>query len=149
MAEFLSEYYLLIKAIHIIAVISWMAGLLYLPRLFVYHTQVDVGGEQDKLFQTMEHKLIRIIINPAMITTWVLGLMLAFTPSIIGDGAYWWHAKFLLVVLLSVFHMKLAGWRKKFASGNNEKSEGFFRKANEVPTILMIAIVIIVMVKPF
>ncbi len=148
MTEIFSEYYLWIKAVHIMAVISWMAGLFYMPRLFVYHTQVEKGSTEDKRFQTMEQKLLKIIMNPAMIVAWIFGLMLAATPGII-EGSMWFHVKFLAVVLMSGFHMACAKWRRLFAEGLNEKTENFFRKANEIPTLLMFIIVIMAVVKPF
>jgi putative membrane protein len=148
MTDFLIDYYLWVKAVHIMAVISWMAGLFYLPRLFVYHSQVEVGSNEDQRFQTMEQKLLRIIMNPAMIIAWVFGLMLMMTSGII-EGSYWFHVKFLAVIFMTGFHMACAKWRRKFSEGNNEKAENFFRKANEVPTVLMFIIVIMAVVKPF
>ena len=147
--EFLAEYYLWIKAIHIMAVISWMAGLFYLPRLYVYHSGVPVGSDQDILFQTMEYKLLRVIMNPAMIVAWIFGLLLMITPGLEAYQFGWFHAKFAAILGMTWFHMKCAGWRKKFARGENEKGDGYYRKMNEVPTVLMIIIVIMVIVRPF
>lgn len=149
MYEFLIGYYPWVEAFHIISVISWMAGMLYLPRLFVYHSQQVVGSDQDKLFQLMEHRLLRLIMNPAMILTWVFGLLLLYITKLYLYGDFWLYVKIGSVLSLTIFHMKLAAWRRAFAEGKCEKSEGFFRKANEIPTILMITIVIMVVVKPF
>lgn len=145
MQEFLASFYLWIKAAHFIAVISWMAGLLYLPRLFVYHTRVVVGSEQDLLFRLMEVKLLRLIMNPAMIASWVLGLLLIAVP---GVGGAWFYVKLAAVVALTIFHMALGRWRRQFEQGRNSRSEKFYRMANEVPTLLMILIVVMVVVKP-
>jgi protoporphyrinogen IX oxidase len=141
------KLYLYIKAIHLIAVISWMAGLLYLPRLFAYHTKAKVGSELDLTFQTMERRLLRIIMNPAMILTYVLGFSLYFlkdTPI-----AKYFHLKLLLVIAMSAFHGMLAKWRKDFFRGNNQHTNKFYRIVNEVPTVLMIIIVILAVTKPF
>lgn len=140
--------YLWVKAFHIIAVMSWMAGMLYLPRLYVYHTAVAVGSEMDKTFQTMERRLLRYIINPAMIITFALGIWLIF---IIGmeNLSGWFHAKMTLVLLMAAVHGFLARCRKKFVRGQNTYSAKFYRILNEVPTILMIFIVILAVVKPF
>ncbi len=142
-----SGLYNWLKAAHIIAVISWMAGMLYLPRLFVYHTAAEPGSVQSETFKVMERRLLRAIINPAMVATWVLGLWLAW------DGGWfqspWLHAKILLVVILSGVHGFLARWVRDFAADRNTRSQRFYRILNEVPTLLMIAIVILVVVKPF
>lgn len=147
MAETLSNYYPWIKAIHIIAVIAWMAGLLYLPRLFVYHAGAPAGSERSEMLKIMERRLLRAIMNPAMIAAFVLGILLLMTPGIL-SGA-WWHAKLLLVVVLAGVHMAMAAWRKAFEEDRNTKSAGFFRLMNEVPTLIMIAVVILAVVKPF
>ena len=148
MSDLLLDYYLWIKSLHLIAVISWMAAMLYLPRLFVYHTQVDVGSDQSKLFKIMEHRLMRYICNPAMIATFIFGgLMLWANTDLFSQG--WMHAKLTLIFLLSGFHGMMSKWRKNFASDNNQKSTKFFRIANEIPTLFMIAIVIFAVVKPF
>ena len=135
------------KALHVIAVISWMAGMLYLPRLFVYHCEAEPGSKQSETFKVMERRLLRAIINPAMIATWVLGLGLAWG----GDWylAHWLQAKFLLVLGLSAVHGLFVRWVKDFAADRNQHSQKFYRIINEVPTILMIAIVLLVVVKPF
>ena len=136
-----------LKAFHIIAVIAWMAGMFYLPRLFVYHVAADVGSIQSETFKVMERRLLRFIINPAMILTWVLGLWLAW------EGGWfkmpWLHAKLLLVLLMSGVHGVLSRHMKDFAADKRRKSAKFYRILNEIPTILMVLIVILVVVKPF
>ena len=136
-----------LKAFHIIAVIAWMAGMLYLPRLFVYHCEADVGSIQSETFKVMERRLLRAIINPAMILTWVLGLWLAYQGG--WFKAPWLHAKLLLVILMSGVHGMLSRYVKDFAADKRRKSQKFFRIINEVPTVLMILIVILAVVKPF
>ncbi len=142
-----------VKVVHIIAVISWMAGMLYLPRLFVYHAQADVGSDKSETFKVMERKLLRFIINPAMFVAWVCGLTMAYL--IVEDLDSWWDApvwlyiKLGLVFLLSGFHGNLSRWRRDFEADQNRHSEKFYRLVNEVPTVLMILIVIIVVIKPF
>jgi protoporphyrinogen IX oxidase len=139
-----------LKALHIIAVISWMAGMLYLPRLFVYHSRVAPGSEASELFKVMERKLMRGIINPAMIATWVLGLWLAFTINAFDPAnGHWLHAKLGLVLLMQVAHAMMIRYRRAFARDERPKNEKFFRIFNEVPAILMVFIVIIVVIKPF
>ncbi|HUI15043.1 MAG TPA: protoporphyrinogen oxidase HemJ [Xanthobacteraceae bacterium] len=141
-----------IKAFHIIAVIAWMAGMLYLPRLFVYHCAAESGSVQSETFKVMERRLLRGIINPAMILTWLFGLWLAWYGP---DSRYGWFAsgwldaKLVLVLALSGLHGLLARWRKDFAADKNRHSQRFYRIINEVPTILMIGIVILAVVKPF
>jgi protoporphyrinogen IX oxidase len=141
-----------IKAFHIIAVIAWMAGMLYLPRLFVYHCAAETGSVQSETFKVMERRLLRAIINPAMVATWVFGLWLAWLGP---DSRYGWFAsgwlwaKILLVLGLSAVHGLLARWRKDFAQDRNRHSQKFYRIINEVPTILMILIVLVVVLKPF
>jgi len=136
-----------LKAFHIIAVIAWMAGMLYLPRLFVYHCEADVGSIQSETFKVMERRLLRAIITPAMILTWVLGLWLAYQGG--WFKAPWLHAKLLLVILMSGVHGMLSRYVKDFAADRRRKTQKFFRIINEVPTVLMILIVILVVVKPF
>ena len=136
-----------LKAFHIIAVIAWMAGMLYLPRLFVYHSAADVGSIQSETFKVMERRLLRAIMTPAMIATWLLGLWLAYQGG--WFKAPWLHAKFLLVFVLSGVHGMLSRYVKDFAADKRRKSEKFFRIINEVPTVLMILIVILAVVKPF
>jgi putative membrane protein len=144
--------YTWIKAFHIIAVIAWMAGMLYLPRLFVYHSVAEKGSVQSETFKVMERRLLRAIINPAMIAVWLLGLWLAWNGP---DSRYGWfaspwlHAKMVLVVALSALHGLFARWTKDFAADRNRHSQRFYRIINEVPTLLMVIIVILVVVKPF
>ena len=135
------------KAIHVLAVIAWMAGMLYLPRLLVYHADAEKGSVQSETFKVMERRLLRGIINPAMIVTWVFGLWLAWKGFAFQGG--WLHGKIALVLLLSAVHGYLAGAVRKFAMDRNEKSAKHWRIVNEIPTLLMIAIVILVVVKPF
>jgi len=139
--------YELLKAFHIIAVISWMAGMLYLPRLFVYHCDAEPGSKQSETFKVMEHRLLRYIINPAMMVAWVLGLWLAYESGFYKSG--WFHAKLALVLVLSGLHGWLSRWRKDFAVDRNRHSQKFYRIINEVPTILMALIVLLVVLKPF
>ena len=139
--------YAWVKAVHVIAVISWMAGMLYLPRLFVYHAEAGPGTPQSETFKVMERRLLRAIINPAMIATWVAGLWLAWQGF--GFMGGWLHAKIGLVVLMSAVHGYLSGAVRKFAEDRNGKSARHWRIVNEIPTLLMIAIVILVIVKPF
>jgi protoporphyrinogen IX oxidase len=139
--------YLWLKALHIIAVIAWMAGMLYLPRLFVYHCEAAVGSVQSETFKVMERRLLRAIINPAMIVTWVLGLWLAWSGNFL--SVPWLHGKLVLVLAMSGVHGMLARWMKDFAADRNRHTQRFFRIMNEVPTLLMIGIVILVVIKPF
>jgi putative membrane protein len=136
-----------IKALHIIAVISWMAGMLYLPRLFVYHCGTEAGSKQSETFKVMERRLLRVIINPAMIVTWVAGLYLAWRGHWFSSG--WLYAKLVLVIILSGVHGLFSRCVKDFAADRNTRGEKFYRIINEVPTVLMIFIVILVVVKPF
>lgn len=137
-----------IMALHIIAVIAWMAGVLYLPRLFVYHAASQAGSEQSETFKVMERRLLRFITTPAMIATWIFGLILAF--SVVNwSQAGWFHIKLVLVLILSGFTGLLAKWTRDFANDRNTRSQRFYRVANEVPTVLMIGIVILAVVKPF
>ena len=141
-----------VKAFHVIAVIAWMAGMLYLPRLFVYHCAAEKGSVQSETFKVMERRLLRAIIDPAMIATWLLGLWLAW----LGPDSHWgwfasgWlQAKLVLVLAMSALHGLFARWVKAFAADANLHSQKFYRIINEVPTILLIAIVILAVVKPF
>ena len=142
-----SGLYLWMKALHIIAVIAWMAGMLYLPRLFVYHCQAPAGSPQSETFKVMERRLLRAIINPAMIATWALGLWLAWDAGFFSDP--WLHAKLALVVVLSAMHGYFARCVRNFAADRNTRSQRFYRIMNEGPTLLMIVIVVLVVVKPF
>ena len=134
-------------ALHIIAVISWMAGLLYLPRLFVYHAMSKPGSEQSETFKVMERRLLRFIMLPAMIASWVFGLILAVQGH--WFGVIWFDIKFALVLAMSALHGLLGRWTRDFALDRNTRSHKFYRVVNEVPTVLMIAIVILAVVKPF
>ena len=138
-----------IEAFHVIAIIAWMAGLLYLPRLFVYHAGSEKGSQQSETFKVMERRLLRYITTPAMIASWILGLYLAFSGLIDWSADGWFHAKLILVLALSAFHGLLAMWTKDFALDRNTRSARFYRLANEIPTLLMIFIVILVIVRPF
>ncbi|HXQ46961.1 MAG TPA: protoporphyrinogen oxidase HemJ [Caulobacteraceae bacterium] len=143
----MEAWYPWIKAVHMIAVISWMAGLLYLPRLFVYHTQVAKDSEAARLFVTMERKLMHMITVPAATVSWVLGLILA---AQLGAGLnYWFYPKLVLAILLTIFMFAAERWRRDFVAGANTRSERFFRRVNEIPTVLMILIVLLVVAKPF
>jgi putative membrane protein len=139
--------YLWLKALHVVAVIAWMAGMLYLPRLFVYHCAAEPGSVQSETFKVMERRLLKAIINPAMIATWVLGVTLLVQGEWWRAG--WMHGKLVLVVLLSGAHGFLAARVKDFAGDRNLRSARFYRIVNEVPTVLMVGIVILVIVKPF
>ena len=144
------DWYSIVKAFHIITVIAWMAGMLYLPRLFVYHAEAARGSQLSETFKLMEGRLYKAIITPAMVATWILGLTLVFAFDVIDlRTAPWLHAKLLLVVLLSGFHGALSRWRKDFAADRNTRSARFYRIANEVPTVLMVLIVLLVVIKPF
>ena len=148
MSAMLSEYYLWLKALHIIFVISWMAGLLYLPRLYVYHTQVTPGSEADETFKVMERRLLRIIMNPAMIIAFISGILLIIATGAGAPGTgYWMHIKLVLVLGMGAVHGMLSSYRKAFERGENQKSEKFYRLLNEVPTVLMVAIVLLVVIK--
>jgi putative membrane protein len=142
--------YLWIKALHIIAVVAWMAGLFYLPRLYVYHAMSKPGSDQSETFKVMERRLLRAIMNPAMIATWVFGLVLIWMMG--WDSfvkAHWLHGKLVLVLMLSAVHGYLAQLRGQFATDANQYSDKFYRIINEIPTVLLIAIVILATVKPF
>ena len=148
MAGFLGESYLWVKALHIISVIAWMAGMLYLPRLYVYHAMAEPGSVQSETFKVMERRLLRAIINPAMIAAWILGLALAAHAGLWADG--WFHAKLALAFFgMGGMHSFYARWRRHFAADANRHSVRFYRAMNEVPTVLMILIVILVVVRPF
>ena len=138
-----------IKAFHVIAIIAWMAGLLYLPRLFVYHATSKNGSEQSETFKVMERRLLRYITTPAMLASWVLGLILAFSGAIDWSRDGWFHAKLILVIALSAYSGLLAMWTKDFAEDRNTRPPRFYRIANEIPTLLMIGIVILAIVRPF
>lgn len=140
---------LYVKAFHVIAVIAWMAGLLYLPRLFVYHAGVRIGSPEGEMLKIMERRLLRYIATPAMLASWALGLTLAFAGAIDWRADGWFYVKLALVALLSGFHGLLAKWTHDFAADRNRSEPGFYRIVNEAPTLLMIGIVIMVIVRPF
>ncbi|MBK8173964.1 MAG: protoporphyrinogen oxidase HemJ [Rhodospirillales bacterium] len=143
------DIYLWIKALHVISVISWMAGLLYLPRLFVYHCAQPVGSPASETFKVMERRLLRFIMNPAMVTSFVFGIWLIVE---MGAGAWsqgWLHAKIALVLVLAAMHGMMAKWRRDFAADRNRRSARYYRLMNEVPTVLMIGIVVLAVVRPF
>jgi putative membrane protein len=139
--------YLWIKALHVVSVISWLAALLYLPRLLVYHCAAEPGSVQSETFKVMERRLLRAIAAPAMVLAWLTGLWLAYDAGLFRQG--WLHGKLVLVLLLSAVHGVNARWVKDFAADRNTRTARFYRIANEVPTVLMIGIVILVIVKPF
>lgn len=144
------EYYLLIKALHVIAFTSWMAGMFYLPRLFAYHVAAPKGSQMSETFKVMERRLLRIIINPAMIATFVFGVWLIVLTGYGAPGTGGWiHAKIVLVLALAALHGYLARTRKKFMRDENTKSARFYKILNEVPTILFVVIVILAVMKPF
>ena len=138
-----------VKALHVIAVIAWMAGMLYLPRLFVYHAQAEKGSVQSETFKIMERRLYRGIMTPAMIAAWVFGLWLAFGFGVVDWSMGWPWVKAALVIAMSGFHGLLGRYRRGFAEDRNLRSSRFFRSINEIPTLIMIVIVIAVIVKPF
>ena len=149
MAEFLSSVYPWIKAVHIIAVISWMAGLLYLPRLFINHVGLAPGSEASDMLKGMEERLLRIIMRPAFIVSLLLGLALLHTPGVIDWSSVWIWLKLVFVLGLVVMHGLMEVWRTRFARNANQHTARFFRFMNEVPTLLMVGIVLLVVAKPF
>jgi len=149
MSAWLVSAYPWLKALHIIAVIAWMAGLLYLPRLFVYHAGVAPDCDQARLFATMERRLYRGIMTPALLLTLLFGFLLLAVPGHVDWGSGWLQAKLALVLALLAAHGLMGKWRRDFAVANNRHSAGFYRAVNEIPTLIMIAIVILVVVKPF
>lgn len=149
MTGFLADVYFWTKALHIVSVISWMAGMFYLPRLFVYHAEKGMpGSELDATFQIMERRLLRAIINPAMIATWVFGLALVLTPGVVDWGQPWPWIKAACVIGMSALHGWLSARRKDFAAGRNRYSGRTYRLVNEIPTVLMLVIVFMVVLKP-
>jgi len=139
--------YLWIKALHIVAVISWMAGLLYLPRLFVYHVDAAAGSMQSETFKVMERRLFNYIMTPAMIVTWLAGIVLVLETRAFVAG--WFQVKFVLVLALTVLHGLMSQWMRAFALDRNQHTARFYRIVNEIPTVVMIAIVVLATVKPF
>jgi protoporphyrinogen IX oxidase len=145
----LAAAYPWIKSIHIISMVAWMAGLLYLPRLYVYHAMAPAGSDRSTTFKVMERRLLSAIMNPAMVTTWLFGLVLAATPGVVDWRMGWIWAKLALVATLTFFHGLLARWQSAFAADHNSHSARFFRGVNELPTLALIGIVLLVVVKPF
>lgn len=145
--DWVSSAYLWLKAFHIISMVAWMAGLFYLPRLYVYHADSPAGSAQSETFKVMERRLLRIIMNPAMLLTFLFGGLMLTIPGALQQG--WMHAKLGLVLGLAGFHGALAVWRKDFAIDHNRRPARFYRMVNEVPTLVLIGIVILAIVKPF
>ncbi len=141
------DLYALLKTLHLLALISWMAALFYLPRLFVYHAKATMGSEHSETLKIMERRLYKGIMTPAMIATWVFGLSLAYHTGAYTQG--WFHAKLVFVLALSAFHGLCGGWLKRFGRDENHHTENFYRLVNEVPTVLLVFIVILVVYKPF
>jgi protoporphyrinogen IX oxidase len=149
MSDFLVAAYPWLKALHIVSVVAWMAGLLYLPRLFVYHAEASIGSDKAATFKIMERRLLRGIMTPAAIAVVFFGALLATTPGVVDWRQGWIWVKLALVLGLGLFHMLLARWHRRFAADEVAHSPRFFRIVNELPTIALIAIVILVVVKPF
>ena len=143
--------YLLFKSIHLIAVISWMAGLLYLPRIFVYHSEAVQNNKSEDLtetFKVMERRLLVYIMNPAMIVSWIFGVLLIHTIGMNNFGSLWLQLKLIFVIILTIYHFFLFQCLRKFAENNNSFSPKFYRIINEIPTVLLIGIILIVVFKP-
>lgn len=150
MADILSQAYPWVKSLHVISVIAWMAGLFYLPRLYVYHAErVELGSDTDDMFKTMERRLIRAIMNPAMIATWIFGLALAFTPGVVDWGSAWPWLKAASVLAMTWFHHWCSRERKRIEGGGVPNAGRHYRIMNEVPTVLLIIIVVSVIARPF
>ncbi|MEE2955534.1 MAG: protoporphyrinogen oxidase HemJ [Pseudomonadota bacterium] len=147
--SWLVEYYLWVKALHIISVIAWMAGLLYLPRLFVYHSAMEAASEQAKTFKIMERRLLKYIMHPAMIAALVFGFLLMIAPGFVTWSEWWLYAKLILVIGMLALHGLFVFWQRDFENDRCSTSEKVFRIANELPALLMILIVVLVVVKPF
>ena len=145
----LAPFYLWTKSLHVISVIAWMAGLLYLPRLFVYHCQVRRGSEESERFKVMEGRLLKQITVPAMLAAWMFGVLLILTPGAVDWHAGWWHTKLLSVLLMSGFTGVMSKWRRNFLEDRNVKSHRYYRVANEIPAVLMVIIVIMAIAQPF
>ena len=145
----LTPFYLWAKALHIISMVAWMAGMFYLPRLYVYHCDARPGSAESERFKVMERRLLKQIMNPAMIATWTFGIMLVLTPGVINWSWGWWHVKLAAVIAMSGLHGFYARWRKDFLHDRNHRPARFYRIANEIPTLLLALIVIMVIVRPF
>jgi putative membrane protein len=146
---FLAPFLPWTKALHVISIIAWMAGLLYLPRLFVYHCEVRAGSVESERFKVMERRLLKRITTPAMIAAWTFGVLLVMTPGAIDWQSGWWHVKLACVILLTGMHGAMSRWRRDFLEDRNRHPQRFYRIANELPTVLMIIIVVMVIVQPF
>ncbi len=149
MSGFLVAAYPWLKALHIIAIIAWMAGLLYLPRLYVYHADVPPGSRRAAMLEIMERRLLQGIMLPSLVMTYTFGGLLLSVPGAVDWRQGWIWTKLALVLLLTVFHVKLARWRRDFVAGRFTKTSRFYRMVNEIPTVIMIAIVLLVVLKPF
>ncbi len=147
--SFLAPYLLWIKALHVVAMVAWMSGLFYLPRLYVYHCQVAPGSAEGERFKVMERRLLKQIMNPAMIVTWIAGLLMAGIPGVVDMHTLWFPVKLVLVLLMTGFHGACSRWRRDFLNDRNRRPEKFYRIANEIPTVLLVLIVVLVIVKPF
>jgi len=149
MGQFLVDNVRWIMALHVISIIAWMAGLLYLPRLFVYHADAPAGSAQSETFKVMERRLLRGIMNPAMIATYIFGILLAATPGLVDWSTGWIYVKLAMVAGLTVAHHAFGLWRKDFAADRNRRPARFYRAVNEAPTVMMVVIVVMVIAKPF
>ncbi len=145
---FLAVLYPWTKAFHVVSMVAWMAGMFYLPRLFVYHCDMQRGSAESERFKVMEHRLLKQIINPAMIATWVFGTMLVLTPGIIDWSEPWWWVKLSAVLAMSGFHGAMSKWKRLFMEDRNTEQHRFYRIANEIPTVLLVMIVVMVIVRP-
>ncbi len=145
----LAPFYLWLRALHLLADFAWIAGLLYLPRLFVYHCETLRGSAESERFKVMERRLLRGIVVPSMIAAWVFGILLVLTPGVIDWHAGWWHTKLLMVILLSGFTGAASRWRRDFMEDRNRRPARFYRVANEIPALLVVVIVVMVIVRPF
>ena len=145
----LIRFYPWIKAFHVIAMVAWMAEIFYMPRLYVYHCSALPGTQESERFKVMERRLLKQIGMPAMLATWAFGLLLVLTPGVVDWHEGWWHVKLLCVLLMTGFQGAMSKWRRQFLEDRNTRSHKFYRVANEVPTILLVVIVIMVIVRPF
>jgi len=147
--DWVNDYYMWIKALHVISVIAWMAGMLYLPRLFVYHAEAPAGSDRSEAFKPMEHRLLRVIMNPAMIGVFLFGGLMLSAPGRFDWSEGWLYVKLALIGVLTALHHAYGLWRKDFAAGGNRRSARFYRTMHEIVTISMIGIVVMVIVRPF
>jgi putative membrane protein len=148
-AYLLTAAFLWLKALHVISMVAWMAGMFYLPRLYVYHCELQRGSAESERFKVMERRLLKQIVNPALWATWSFGALLAATPGVVDWSAGWWVVKLAAALALGAFHGKLASWRRDFLEDRNTRPARFYRIANEVPTVLLVVIVVMVIVRPF